>query len=329
MKLERIQTVQRLPIQLEEAWDFFTSPKNLSLITPHWLDYRINLDPPEYLHPGTIISASIRPVPVISTSWISEITHIRPPQFYITEQRFGPFKMWHHEHHFRAIDEGVEIEDIIMYGMHFGMIGSFVHNIYLRKRLHDVFSYRAQALEQRFGSVRKPRQAEPQNLQQIHEIFEGLTPKMQQAQQKASKQSRPNAQQRPQQGQPPQGLPNKPQQQSHPVQQAPQSGQQPVQKKPIRVIPDLSKPELVNPELNSTQPANPPQPVKPQPVKPQPVKPQPPNPRASNPQKKTPAQQNRPAPQNKPAPEKPKGSTPGKPEPKKVTLDDIFYSTDD
>ena len=171
MKLERIQTIQRLPIQIEEAWDFFTSPKNMRLISPHWLDYRLTMEPPEYLHPGTIVSASIRPIPIYSTNWISEITHVRPLQFYISEQRVGPFKMWHHEHYFRAHDEGVELEDIIMYGMPFGKVGSLVHNMFIRKKLHEAFSFRAQALEQRFGTISKPK-PQKQRRPEIPKIFQ-------------------------------------------------------------------------------------------------------------------------------------------------------------
>lgn len=280
MKLERIQTIQRLPIQIEEAWDFFTSPKNLSLITPHWLDYRLNLDPPEYLHPGTIISASIRPIPVISTSWISEITHIRPPQFYITEQRVGPFKLWHHEHHFRAIDEGVEIEDIIMYGMHFGMIGSFVHNVYLRKRLHEIFSYRAQTLEQRFGSLRKPKVPERPT---IPEIFK----QQQTPQQPAQPPQKPPAPKKPTQPRPVQAE-KEPQGTLQPGTPAPKT-QSPLAKSQLRTkpVPDLSNPPQSKPK---------------------------------------------PGPPKKPRPEKPQGGKqekPGKPEPRKVTLDDIFHGTDD
>ncbi len=168
MKLERLHTVQRLPIQIEEAWDFFTSPKNLRLITPPWLDFRLISDPPEYMHPGTIVASEIRPLPGISLKWISEITHIRPPHFYITEQRFGPFKMWHHEHHFRAHEEGIEVEDIVMYGLYLGPIGALAHDVYVRKKLHEVFTFRAQAIEQRFGSVQKarPPKAAPVNLGQ-------------------------------------------------------------------------------------------------------------------------------------------------------------------
>ena len=236
MKLERIQTVQRLPIQLEEAWDFFTSPKNLRLITPHWLDFQLNQEPPEYMHPGTIISATIRPFPVYSTNWISEITHIRPPQFYITEQRFGPFKMWHHEHHFTAIDDGVEIEDIIMYGMHFGKIGSLFHNVFIRKKLHDAFSFRAQALEQRFGSLKaKPRQQQRQQMPPIPEIFQKQAhqPAQQPPQQKQERKLHPSLQQPPHRGVPKRrpANPAPPQNQPKPQQQPPQrqQPQQPVQ----------------------------------------------------------------------------------------------------
>lgn len=225
MKLERIQTVQRLPIQIEEAWDFFTSPKNLRLTTPHWLDLRLNTEPPEYLHPGMIVSATIRPFPVITSSWISELTHIRPPQFYITEQRVGPFKMWHHEHHFRSIDGGVEVEDIILYGMRFGMVGAFFHNVYVRKKLHEAFSFRAQALEQRFGSLTKPRPKEVVK-PTISDVFE---------------------QQRPQPVQQPQ--PQQPQKKRYPSLQPPEE-----QAPNLRPKPPAQQPQRPQPPANKPRP---------------------------------------------------------------------------
>ena len=155
MKLERLQTVQRLPIQTEEAWNFFTDPKNLRQITPPWLDVRLTSEAPEYLYPGSLISYDIRPVPGLSMQWISEITTIRPPHFYVTEQRFGPFKLWHHEHHFRDHEDGVEIEDVVTYGLYLGPIGSLMHDFFVRNKLHEIFTHRARALEQQFGSVRR------------------------------------------------------------------------------------------------------------------------------------------------------------------------------
>ena len=161
MKLERIQTIQRLPISVEGAWDFFTTPQNLSLITPPWLDFRLSVSPPEYLHPGTIYGAQIRPFPGISMQIVTEFSHIRAPSLFITQQRVGPFKIWHHEHHFKEHKDGVEIEDIVLYGVPFGIVGTFLHDLVIRKRLHEIFTYRARALEQRFGAMNRPKPAPP------------------------------------------------------------------------------------------------------------------------------------------------------------------------
>lgn len=159
MKLERIQTIQRLPISVEGAWDFFTSPQNLSLVTPPWLDFRLTTSPPEYMHPGTIYGAQIRPFPAISMHIVTEIRHIRAPSLFITQQQVGPFKIWHHEHHFREHKEGVEIEDIVHYGLPYGFVGTLMHDFLIRKRLHEIFTYRARALEQRFGVIKRSPQA--------------------------------------------------------------------------------------------------------------------------------------------------------------------------
>ncbi|MEZ4702304.1 MAG: SRPBCC family protein [Rhodothermales bacterium] len=151
MRIHRLQTLQRLPISIEEAWDFFSSPKNLRQITPHWLDFRMTNEAPEEMRPGTILSYTIRPVPLINVQWVTEITHIKKPNFFVDEQRFGPFKMWHHEHYFRPHMGGVEVEDIVQYGLYLGPIGTLAHDLYVRRRLHEIFTFRAQVLEQRFG----------------------------------------------------------------------------------------------------------------------------------------------------------------------------------
>ncbi len=151
MRIHRLQIVQRLPIPIEEAWEFFSTPKNLRQITPPWLDFRITSEAPETMHPGTLLSYQIRPIPGISVNWITEITHLRRPHFFVDEQRFGPFKLWHHEHYFRPYQGGVEMEDIVQYGLYLGPVGSLVHDLYVRKRLHEIFTFRGQTLEQRFG----------------------------------------------------------------------------------------------------------------------------------------------------------------------------------
>ena len=160
MKLERIQTSKRLPIQVEEAWDFFTSPENLQSVMPPWLDYQLSSSPPEYLHPGAMYSAQMRPFPGVTLHTVNTVMHIRPPSLFITEQRVGPFKLWHHEYHFKELQDGVVVDEVVQYGMRYGPMGRLVHDLFVRKRLHAIFMHRARALDQRFGAMQ--RQQQPQ-----------------------------------------------------------------------------------------------------------------------------------------------------------------------
>lgn len=151
MKLHRIHTVQRLPIPIEEAWDFFSNPQNLPLITPPWLDFAMTNAVPEVVHPGVIITYTIRPVPGFKMRWVTEITHVEAPHRFIDEQRFGPYRFWHHQHHFRPVHGGTEVEDLVHYGLPFGPLGSIAHGLMVRRQLNEIFSFRTQALVDRFG----------------------------------------------------------------------------------------------------------------------------------------------------------------------------------
>jgi ligand-binding SRPBCC domain-containing protein len=151
MTLHRLHRLQRLPISLDEAWQFFSSPANLLLITPPRLAFQMTNAVPEVVHTGTIITYTIRPVLGLKVKWATEITHADAPHLFVDEQRFGPYKFWHHQHHFRPIDGGTEVEDIIHYALPFGPLGTLVHRLIVRKRLEDIFAFRQQALEERFG----------------------------------------------------------------------------------------------------------------------------------------------------------------------------------
>ena len=224
MKLERLQTVQRLPVQIEEAWDFIINPKNLRNITPPWLDVRVTSETSEYLNPGTLVSYNFRPFPGVSLQWISEITQLRTPHYFVTEQRFGPFKLWHHEHHFRDHDEGVEIEDIVTYGLSWGPIGALMHDLILRKKLHEIFTFRARTLEKQFGSIQK-QQRQP-TAPTVSEIL----------------QPPPQPQQRPARPQPQRPVPTQSQRPTPAQPQKTQTGSHPVHDRPI-TLEDIFKPE--------------------------------------------------------------------------------------
>ena len=154
MRRYRLQRCQHLPVSAAHAWRFFSSPLNLSAITPAWL----NLVPvgkvPDRMFPGMVIRYRVTPLFGIPVTWISEITHVDPPHSFVDEQRLGPYRYWHHRHRFRAVNGGVEIIDTISYGLKYGTLGMLLHRLFVRRRLEEIFDFRQQALEQLFAAGR-------------------------------------------------------------------------------------------------------------------------------------------------------------------------------
>jgi ligand-binding SRPBCC domain-containing protein len=133
---------------MTEAWAFFSNPMNLSKITPPWLNLKVVSDIPKSMHPGMIISYRITPLSCLPTIWISEITHVKTPTYFVDEQRLGPFQFWHHQHLFKEVGRNIEIEDIVHYAMPLGPIGEMAHVISVRKKVEAIFDFRKKALEQ-------------------------------------------------------------------------------------------------------------------------------------------------------------------------------------
>ena len=150
MKTFRLTRRQILPTDLEIAWRFFSDPSNLRLITPPWLDFRITSRVPERIYPGLIITYRIRPLAGIAVPWVSEITHVEPPRFFVDEQRQGPYRFWHHQHRLREEAGGVEKADLVHYGLPGGLIGIGLHAVLIRRKLDEIFRFRYHALRRVF-----------------------------------------------------------------------------------------------------------------------------------------------------------------------------------
>lgn len=146
-----VKEVQRLPISLPEAWRFFSDPRNLPRITPPSLGLEVTSDLPGEMYPGMILTYRVRPIPWVSVRWVTEITHVREPSLFVDEQRFGPYRFWHHEHHFREVPGGVEMEDIVHYALPLGAIGKVFGGPLVRRRLEQIFAFRRQFLAREFG----------------------------------------------------------------------------------------------------------------------------------------------------------------------------------
>lgn len=150
-----IHTLQRkliIPTTRKEAWDFFSDPRNLTKITPAGMGFRmITPDLPEHVYPGLMIEHRVSPLFGVPLSWLTEITHVREGEYFVDEQRVGPYAIWHHEHHFRdAPGGGVEMEDRITYALPWGWLGNLVHPVLVRPQLEHIFDHRERAVRQIF-----------------------------------------------------------------------------------------------------------------------------------------------------------------------------------
>jgi len=151
MKIYRLETIQNLPISQKEAWDFLSDPKNLKTITPDYMGFEILSGAAERMYAGQIIQYIVTPVFGIPTKWVTEITHVQKGSYFVDEQRFGPYDLWHHKHFINPIKNGVEMIDIIDYKIPFGFLGRIAHPLLVAPKLKEIFEYRKNALVALFG----------------------------------------------------------------------------------------------------------------------------------------------------------------------------------
>lgn len=153
MKTYRLEFTQKLPIDLDQAWDFFSSPLNLEEITPKDMTFDVtspNMDHTK-MYPGLIITYKVAPLFGIRLNWVTEITHVKDQEYFIDEQRFGPFAFWHHQHHFKKIDGGVLMHDTLHYAIGFGPIGAIANALIVKNKINGIFKFRYQKVEELFG----------------------------------------------------------------------------------------------------------------------------------------------------------------------------------
>lgn len=150
MGFYQFERMQEINAPIEEVWDFISSPKNLAKITPPEMGFLITNQPSEKMYEGMIISYKVKPLLNIPTTWVTEITKVKPLEFFIDEQRIGPYKMWHHEHHLEMKNGKVWMKDIISYQPPFGILGSLMNQLVIEKKLNGIFNYRKQVLEDHF-----------------------------------------------------------------------------------------------------------------------------------------------------------------------------------
>ena len=151
MSTFRLETEQLIPATLEEVWDFISSPRNLKHITPAHMGFDIRTpNLPEKMYPGMMIEYTVKPLAGIPMRWLTEITHVKDLEFFVDEQRSGPYSLWHHQHHIKATTKGILMKDIVHYRPPMGFIGDIANALIIRGQLKQIFDFRTEAVNKRF-----------------------------------------------------------------------------------------------------------------------------------------------------------------------------------
>lgn len=152
MPLYLLRATQTIPVSIEDAWSFFSDPRNLAVITPPSLGLRMTSDVPAAMTEGMIITYRVNVFPGITMSWLTQITRVDKPRAFVDMQPVGPYRYWHHLHTFAPVSGGVRADDEVHFALPFGAIGALAAPL-VKARLRQIFTYRARTLERMFGTL--------------------------------------------------------------------------------------------------------------------------------------------------------------------------------
>ena len=148
----QLRRSQFLHANIDDVWSFASSPKNLQKITPKEMNFTITSKPlPGKMYPGMVITYRVSPLLNIRTTWVTEITQVEEKKYFVDEQRVGPYAMWHHEHFFDQLEDGVMMRDIITYKLPFHLLGSVVHSLFDKRKLESIFDFRVKKMDEIFN----------------------------------------------------------------------------------------------------------------------------------------------------------------------------------
>ena len=152
MKLYKKETVQYVDATVEECWAFFSSPRNLQKITPEAMGFEITDFDNKSMYAGQIIQYKVSPLLGLKLTWVTEITFVKDNSYFIDEQRFGPYSLWHHKHFFEPSGNGTKMTDVIHYGLPLGFFGRIMNMLIVENKLKSIFDYRYLKVEEIFST---------------------------------------------------------------------------------------------------------------------------------------------------------------------------------
>jgi ligand-binding SRPBCC domain-containing protein len=81
-------------------------------------------------------------------TFTSKITAMLRPESFTDEMIQGDFKSFHHQHHFKAVDNGTIMIDIIAFESPYGMIGKLLNRFYLKNYLEQLLLKRNEVIKE-------------------------------------------------------------------------------------------------------------------------------------------------------------------------------------
>jgi ligand-binding SRPBCC domain-containing protein len=152
MKLYKKETVQHINASIDECWSFFSSPRNFQKITPETMGFQITDFDGKKMYAGQIIQYKVSPIPGLKLRWTTEITFVKDKEYFIDEQRFGPYALWHHKHFFEPTENGVKMTDVVHYALPLGFLGRLMNTLMVKNKLKEIFDYRVVKVDEIFNS---------------------------------------------------------------------------------------------------------------------------------------------------------------------------------
>ena len=152
MKVYSLKTEQFVNASIEECWSFFSNPKNLQKITPNDMGFEITDFDEKNMYAGQIIQYKVSPLFGIKLGWMTVITVVQEQSYFVDEQRFGPYTLWHHKHFFEAKDNGVLMTDLVHYALPLGFIGRIMNTLIVKNKLKTIFNYRTIKVDELFNA---------------------------------------------------------------------------------------------------------------------------------------------------------------------------------
>ncbi len=151
MNLIEKSWIQAIPAPIDKVWSFFSTPENLNRITPPEVKFKIRSSELSPMYSGQIIWYSVTPFLYFELNWLTEISHSNPPYYFVDEQRVGPYRFWHHQHHFTANGNETIMKDILHYSLPLGMVGRLINRWIVESKIESIFAYRKEAIKKIFN----------------------------------------------------------------------------------------------------------------------------------------------------------------------------------